>query len=116
MNRPGIKNVKKRKKDRKQREKQKFLALGDFLRSSNKVFIEDNSLFLARWFFRQRQTYMMECLRDKIMWLRLKTLRYLSRKEQETIIFVKKDFLHKKIQKEKVVFGYLTTKSLRKVV
>ena len=48
MNRPGIKNVKKRKKDRKQREKQKFLALGDFLRSSNKVFIEDNSLFLAR--------------------------------------------------------------------
>ena len=31
-----------------EREKQKFLAFGDLLRSSKKVFIESNSLFLAR--------------------------------------------------------------------
>ena len=42
------KTKKKQKKDRKQTEKQNFLALGDLVRSSNKVFIENNSLFPAR--------------------------------------------------------------------
>ena len=36
-----------RRKDIKQREKQKFLGLGDLVRSSKKVFIECNSLFQA---------------------------------------------------------------------
>ena len=40
---------------------------------------------------------------------------YLSRKEQESVVFVKEEFLHKKIQKKEDVFGYLTTNSLRKV-
>ena len=48
LNRPENKNKEKRKKDIKQREKQKFLALGDLVRSSKKVFIEGNSLFLNR--------------------------------------------------------------------
>ena len=38
------KTKKKRKKEIKQREKQKFLALGDLVRSSKKVFIEGNQL------------------------------------------------------------------------
>ena len=38
--------TKKWKKDRKQTEKQNFLALGDLMRSSHKVFIEGHSLFL----------------------------------------------------------------------
>ena len=41
-------NEKKRNKDIKQTEKQKFLALGDLVMSSKKVFIEGNSVFLAR--------------------------------------------------------------------
>ena len=50
---------------------------------------------------------MMEWLRDKVMWLRLTTIRYfLSRKELESVVFVKKEFLHKKIEKKKDVFGY----------
>ena len=48
LNRPINKNEKKtRKKDRKQKNKQNVLALGDLARSSNKVFIERNSWFLA---------------------------------------------------------------------
>ena len=47
LNKPENENEKKRKKDIKQREKQKFLALGDLVRSINKVFIKGNSLFLA---------------------------------------------------------------------
>ena len=66
----------KRKKDRKQRKKQNFLALGDLVRSSNKVFIEGNSLLLDRQFLRQQYTYMTGWLRDKVMWLRLTTMRY----------------------------------------
>ena len=34
--------------DKKQREKQNFVALGDLVRSTKKVFIDGNSLFLAR--------------------------------------------------------------------
>ena len=40
---------------------------------------------------------------------------FLSRKKQESVVFVKEEFLHKKIQKKEDVFGYLTTNSLRKV-
>ena len=50
------------------------------------------------------------------MWLRLTTMRYfLSRKEQESVAFVKEEFLHKNIQKKNI---FLTTNSLtlRKVV
>ena len=84
----------KRKKDRKQTEKQNFLALHDLVRSSNKVFIESNSFrFWLASFLRQQQ----------------------HRKEQESVVFVKEEFLHKKIQKKEDVFGYLTTNSLRKV-
>ena len=108
---------KKRKKDIKKREKQNFLPLGALARSSEKVFIEGNSLFLTCQFLRQQQTYMMEWLRDKAMLLRLTTLRYfLSRKEQESVVFVKEEFLLQKIQKKEDVFGYLTTNSPRKVV
>ena len=93
---------KKQKEDRKQTEKQNFLALGDQVRSSNNVFIESNN--------------MMEWLKDKVMWKRLTKMRYiLSRKEQKSVVFVKEEFLHKKIQKKEDVFGYLTTNSLRKV-
>ena len=48
LNRPLNENEKKKKKDRKQKKKQDFLALGDLMRSSKKVLIERNSLFLAR--------------------------------------------------------------------
>ena len=93
---------KKQKEDRKQTEKQNFLALGDQVRSSNNVFIESNN--------------MMEWLKDKVMWKRLTKMRYiLSRKEQKSVVFVKEEFLHKKIQKKEDIFGYLTTNSLRKV-
>ena len=55
----------------------------------------------------QEQTYLMEWLRDKVMWLRLTIIRYfLSRKEQESNAFVKEEFLHKKIEKKEYVFGY----------
>ena len=47
LNKPENENEEKRKKDIKQTEKQKFLALGDLVRSSKKVFVERNSLFLA---------------------------------------------------------------------
>ena len=40
---------------------------------------------------------------------------FLSRKKQESVVFVKEEFLHKKIQKKEDVFGYLITNSLRKV-
>ena len=73
---------KKLNKDIKQRGKQKFLALGDLVRSSKNIFIKGNSMFLACQFLRQQQTYMMEQLRDKVILLRLTTMRYfLSRKE-----------------------------------
>ena len=49
---------------------------------------------------------MMEWLRDKLMWPRLRAMRYfLSRKEQESVVFVKEEFLHKKIQKKKMFFN-----------
>ena len=64
--------IKKKRKDRKQTEKQNFLALGDLVRSSNKVFIESNSFrFWVASFFAPRAAYMMEWLRDKVMWQRL---------------------------------------------
>ena len=57
----------------------------------------------------------MEWLRDKEMLLRLITVRYLlKRKEQESVVLVKEEFLLSKIQKKENVFGYLTTNSLRK--
>ena len=38
---------------------------------------------------------MTEWLREKVMLLRLATVRYvLSRKEQESVVFVKEEFLH----------------------
>ena len=39
-------NEKKRKEDREQSEKQNFLALGDLVRSSNKVFKKSKVVFL----------------------------------------------------------------------
>ena len=57
----------------------------------------------------------MEWLRDKEMLLRLIAVRsFLKRKEQESVVFVKEEFLLSKIQKKENVFGYLTTNSLRK--
>ena len=41
-------NEKKRKEDREQSEKQNFLALGDLVRSSNKVFIKSQRLFFCQ--------------------------------------------------------------------
>ena len=67
--------TKKQKKDRKQTEKQNYLALGDLVRSSNKVFIESNSfrLWLAS-FSAPKLAHMMEWLRDKVMRQRLRKL------------------------------------------
>ena len=97
------KTKKKQKKDRKQTEKQNFLVLGDLVRSTNKVFIESNSLrFWLASFFAPTATYMMERLRGKVMWQRLTKIRYfLSRKELETVVFVKEEFLLEKIQKKR---------------
>ena len=53
--------TKETKKDREQSEKQNFLALGDLLRSSNKVFIESQ-----RFFFCQQKEDMMEWPRDRL--------------------------------------------------
>ena len=48
-------------------------------------------------------TYMIEWLEDKVIWLRLTITRYfLSRKEQESVVFVKEEFLAKKIKKKKM--------------
>ena len=105
---------KKQKKDRKQTEKQSFLALGDFVRSSNKAFIERNSFgFWLANFYAPAAAYMMEWLRDVAEINKNEIL--LSIKEQELVVFVKVEFLHKKIQKKEDVFGYLTTNSLRNV-
>ena len=50
---------------------------------------------------------MMEWLRDNVMLLRLTIMRnFLSRKKQESVVFVKEEFLHKKSQKKEDVFGY----------
>ena len=59
-------------------EKQNFLALGDFVRSNNKVFIESNSFrFWFASFFGPAAAYMMEWLRERVMWQRLTKVRYL---------------------------------------
>ena len=55
LNRPKSENEKYERKT-EQREKQNFLALGDLVRSSNKVFIESQRLF----FFCQQKEDMME--------------------------------------------------------
>ena len=52
---------KKRKKERDQAEKQNFLALGNLVRSSNKVFIESQRLFLC-----QQKEDMIEWQRDRL--------------------------------------------------
>ena len=84
-------------------KKQNFLALGDLVRNSNKVFIKRNSLFLAHYFLCQQQTYMMEWLRDNVMWLRLTTIRYfLSRKKQEPLFLSKKSFYTRRSRKKKI--------------
>ena len=71
--------TKKTNKDIKQREKQNFVALGDLVKSTKKVFIDG----------------MMKRFRGKVMLLRLTTMGYfLSRKEQESVVFVKEEFLH----------------------
>ena len=83
LNRPKSENQKKKQKTESRRKK-KFLALGDLVRCSNKVFIESNSfrLWLASFFFEPTVAYMMEWLKDKVMWQRLRKMRYfLSRKE-----------------------------------
>ena len=41
---------------------------------------------------------------------------FLSRKERESVVFVKEEFLHKMIQKKEDVFEYLTSDSLKEVV
>ena len=81
-----------------------FLALRDLMRSSKKVFIEGSLVSSPT------AEYIMEWLRDKEMLLRLIAVRYfLKRKEQESVVFVKEEFLLSKIQKKENVFGYLTT-------
>ena len=55
------KKKKKRKKERDQAEKQNFLALGNLVRSSNKVFIESQRLFLC-----QQKEDMIEWQRDRL--------------------------------------------------
>ena len=107
----------KTKKKQKKDIKQVLGDLGDLVRSSNKVFIESNIFrFWFASFFAPTAAYMMEWLRDKVMWQRLTKMRYfLSRKEQESVVFVKEEFPHKKIQKKEDIFGYLTTNSLRKI-
>ena len=46
---------------------------------------------------------MMKWLRDKVMWLRLTIIRcFLSRKKQESVAFVKGEFLQMKFQKKKL--------------
>ena len=45
LNRSKKENEKKLKKDREQTEKQNFLALGDVVRSSNKIFMGSQSCF-----------------------------------------------------------------------
>ena len=48
---------------------------------------------------------MMEWLEDKVMLLRLRTLRFVFiRKEQESVVFVKEKFLLYKIQKKRRYF------------
>ena len=84
LNRPKSENQKKKKQKTESRRRKKFLALGDLVRCSNKVFIESNSfrLWLASFFFEPTVAYMMEWLKDKVMWQRLRKMRYfLSRKE-----------------------------------
>ena len=82
------------------------------MRSSNKVFIERISLFLAHWFLRQQQIYMIEWLRDNVTWLRSTAMGYfLSRKKQESVVFVKEEFLHKKIQKKRKCFRMFLIKN-----
>ena len=73
----------KTKKKQKKDIKQVLGDLGDLVRSSNKVFIESNIFrFWFASFFAPTAAYMMEWLRDKVMWQRLTKLRYfLSIKE-----------------------------------
>ena len=57
-------------------EKQHFLTLGDLVKSSNKVFIKSNGFrFCFARFFAPTAEYMMEWLRDKVMWRRLTKMR-----------------------------------------
>ena len=55
------KKKKKRNKEIDQAEKQNFLALGNLVRSSNKVFIESQRLFLC-----QQKEDMIEWQRDRL--------------------------------------------------
>ena len=60
-----------------QRDAKEFVALGDLVTSSKKVYIEGNSLFLACQFLRQQQPDKMKWLRDKVMLLWLTTIKIL---------------------------------------
>ena len=60
-----------------QRDAKEFVALGDLVTSSKKVYIEGSSLFLARQFLRQQQTDKMKWLRDKVMLLWLTIIKIL---------------------------------------
>ena len=55
------KEKKKKERERDQAEKQNFLALGNLVKSSNKVFIESQRLFL--W---QQKEDMIEWPRDRL--------------------------------------------------
>ena len=75
--------AKTKKTKQKKDIKQVLGDLGDLVRSSNEVFIESNIFrFSFASFFAPAAAYMMEWLRDKVMWQRLTKLRYfLSIKE-----------------------------------
>ena len=108
---------KKQKKGRKQTEKQNFLALGDLVRSTNKVFIESNSLrFWLASFFAPTATYMMEWLRGKVMWQRLTKNEILFKLKGVRVgSFCQRRVSAQEDPEKEDVFGYLTTNSLRKV-
>ena len=93
-------------------EKQNFLPLDGLLGSNNKVFINCHSFFWLACSFRNGRDDGMT--KTYVMWLSLTIMRYfLSSKEQKSAIFVKEEFLYKKIQKNKFFFGDLTTNLLR---
>ena len=89
-------------------EEQNFLALGDLVRSSNKGFIQGVIAYLEIVSFFTNSRHAWWNNNDGT------TTRYLlSRKEQESVGFVKKDLLYKKIQKKRTCFRiFLTTNSL----
>ena len=95
-------------------EKQNFLTLGGLVRGNNKLFLEDHSLFqFACFFINSRHNRMVE---RYVIRIRLKTRNALivfSKKELESVAFVKEEFFRNLVQKKKDVYKDLTTKSMR---